>query len=872
MAGHGRSARFARAVLVALALACVGSARLAEAQQPTSIAFVMSNGSCNDEGLDVPSTLDFYVNEHLVGSAPARQECTCAPPEAGTVVFDAPEILALLDPATCNTFRVELTPGAAPVKVGDVLVRVTTAGAAAETCLYDLLRQGGRVQCGDEPCKLFYGSGNFLTTGSRDPDGDGIPSGIGTGCDDCNYAYDPQQADSDGDGIGDFCDACTGQGGSDPDGDGVCAPFDVCPITFDPDQSDADDDGIGDECDFCDGPGRADHDGDGICSTYDDCQFSYDPDQSDRDGDGVGDVCDICPDAVDPSQPDVDQDGIGDACDPVVCYDFDGDGLGFPAAPPWDDSVCPSDNCADWYNPEQEDADGDGYGDACDFCVGAGAYDSDDDGVCNDADPCPYTGLQDPRDSDGDGTPDACDDCVGQGTYDSDGDGVCNEVDGCYFLPDPEQLDQDGDGIGDACDKCPTVRNASSNISDQPDADFDGIGDACDPVQCIDFDFDGFGTPQFALVPFVADCPDDVCPDVPNPGQEDADGDGVGDVCDGCPTAYDPAQVDTDRDGLDDACDPVTCLDRDGDGFGDPGAPQNQCPVDACPFAYDPDQADRDGDGIGDVCDPCPDDGSVEPDADGVCDTIDNCPDRPNPGQEDADGDGVGDQCDSCTDPDHDGFRSPFFANPFADACPVDDCPNVANADQRDTDRDRIGDACDPADAPLEIEQARVWAPAARAGQRRPRGRIQLRGRVALQSAQDAFSAADGLAVLVRDARSLERTLTFDAAQCRTLASGAIRCRGGERRSLVVDVTPLRRASGRELAFSVRAKRLDIAPGFTPPLVVTLADRPGTILRGTDRTGLVPTCTFTGGVPCVSPYGSTRAAFLADPGASLTDP
>jgi hypothetical protein len=38
------------------------------------------------------------------------------------------------------------------------------------------------------------------------------------------------------------------------------------------------------------------------------------------------------------------------------------------------------------------------------------------------------------------------------------------------------------------------------------------------------------------------------------------------------------------------------------------------------------------------------------------------------------------------------------------------------------------------------------------------------------------------------------------------------------------------------------------------------------------RRGLVPACTFTGGVPCVSPYGSTRAAFLADPGASLADP
>jgi hypothetical protein len=57
------------------------------------------------------------------------------------------------------------------------------------------------------------------------------------------------------------------------------------------------------------------------------------------------------------------------------------------------------------------------------------------------------------------------------------------------------------------------------------DADEDGILDACDP--CTDSDGDGYGDPNFAH----NTCAIDNCPDVYNPDQADANGNGIGDAC-----------------------------------------------------------------------------------------------------------------------------------------------------------------------------------------------------------------------------------------------------------------------------------------------------------------------------------------------------
>ena len=62
------------------------------------------------------------------------------------------------------------------------------------------------------------------------------------------------------------------------------------------------------------------------------------------------------------------------------------------------------------------------------------------------------------------------------------------------------------------------------------------------------------------------------------------------------------------------------CIDGDGDGYGDPGYPENTCVTDNCPDIYNPSQEDYDLDGVGDSCDNCPED--YNPDQEDICSFI----------------------------------------------------------------------------------------------------------------------------------------------------------------------------------------------------------------------------------------------------------
>ena len=140
---------------------------------------------------------------------------------------------------------------------------------------------------------INQGSGNPGLTGASDgltvgtvgaddvrydfePDDDG--DGVANVSDNCPDDANADQADGDGDAIGDVCDP-------DRDNDGVANGTDNCPDASNAGQEDADGDLIGDACD-------PDRDGDGVANGTDNCADTPNADQADHDGDGIGTACD----------------------------------------------------------------------------------------------------------------------------------------------------------------------------------------------------------------------------------------------------------------------------------------------------------------------------------------------------------------------------------------------------------------------------------------------------------------------------------------------------------------------------------------------------------------------------------------------------
>jgi len=191
-------------------------------------------------------------------------------------------------------------------------------------------------------------------------------------------------------------------------------------------------------------------------------------------------------------------------------------------------------------------------------------------------------------------------------TTDSDGDGLFDDEEIAHNT-DPLNYDTDGDGLDDGLEAasclCPLVWGDTLSGID---------------VDLMAGDTDGDG---------IVDCYDN-CPDLSNPGQEDADNDFLGDACE---AAYgssasnpdsdgggmaDGLEVKAGRDPMDPADDVGPGADPDGDGL----VSFDEINL----YGTDPGLADTDGDGIGDfreaVLYPCLDPASPDTDGDGLCD------------------------------------------------------------------------------------------------------------------------------------------------------------------------------------------------------------------------------------------------------------
>ncbi len=377
--------------------------------------------------------------------------------------------------------------------------------------------------CPDDPDKVDPGACG-CGVADTDSDGDGTPD-CNDGCPadplkiapgPCGCGVPDSDADADGDGTLDCNDGCPDDAAKTEPGACGCCTADT----------DSDGDGTPDCNDGCASDPNKTEPGACGCGTTD----------TDSDGDGTPDCNDEC--ANDPNKTAPGVCGCGTA-------DTDSDGDGTPDC---------NDECA---NDPTKTAPG-----AC----GCGTADTDSDGDgtpdCNDGcanDPNKTApgacgcGTAD-TDSDGDGTPDCNDGCAndpnktapgacgcGTADTDSDGDGAPDCDDGCANDPNKTapgacgcgtaDTDSDGDGTPDCNDGCANDPNKTA-----PGAC--GCGTA-------DTDSDGDGTP---------DC-NDPCP---HDARNDADGDGVcGDV-DNCPEDPNPGQQDTDGDGTGDACEQAT--------------------------------------------------------------------------------------------------------------------------------------------------------------------------------------------------------------------------------------------------------------------------------------------------------------------------
>ena len=331
-------------------------------------------GVCNESGECERQPTN--ENDECDDGSVCTEDDTCTEGVCGGTTVDCSEAGDTCNTASCNPVGEEgncdtMTPIANTCDDGDAC---TTDDMCSDgNCLgapVDCSEAGD--QCNTASCDTVGENGNCDTltpVEDQTPCGDGIDCTADVCSDgECVSTRDDSACNNDDDEV------CNGEATCDPDEDNLPSG---CRAGTPPDDCCEDDAHCEDDfdctintCDFDTGECQivfVNSDGDDEPDCTDNCPFDDNPNQEDQDGDGIGDVCDICP--AGPNDQDADSDGVPDGCDncPEVanapgfgtCVNGEVDG------PCVGDSNCPEGNTC---SNDQEDSDGDGFGDACDAC------------------------------------------------------------------------------------------------------------------------------------------------------------------------------------------------------------------------------------------------------------------------------------------------------------------------------------------------------------------------------------------------------------------------------------------------------------------------------------------------------------------------